>query len=219
MVSLSPPTGAALITTLTNRVGEMPPMSPLNVGYGVGSKDFREQPNLLRVVLGEHWEGFEGDRVSVLESNLDDMNPEWLGYLMEKLFEEGALDVSFSPLQMKKNRPGVLLRVICQRGEKGRLARIILEESTTSGLRHHEVERIKLPRGRVSVETRYGTVQAKSFTAPEGRVFTTPEFESCRKLAKKSGVPLKEVYKEAEKALAKAPGGRGKKAKRGKGSP
>jgi uncharacterized protein (DUF111 family) len=157
--------------------------------------------------------------VSVLESNLDDMNPEWLGYLMEKLFEEGALDVSFSPLQMKKNRPAVLLRVICQRREKDRLAQIILEESTTAGLRHHEVERIKLPRGRVSVETRYGTVRAKSFATPEGRVFTTPEFESCRKLAKKSGVPLKEVYKEAEKALGKAPFGRGKKTKRRKASP
>ena len=129
------PTGAAIVATLSSRVTSFPFLTPEKIGYGMGKKDLPDRPNLLRLVLGEAREAFLTDRVSVIEANIDDMNPEFYDYLMERLFERGALDVSLSPLLMKKNRPGTLLRVIARGHETEALSDLILRESTSLGVR------------------------------------------------------------------------------------
>jgi len=193
------PTGAAIITTLTDKFGRMPPMIIRDIGYGVGGKEFREVPNLLRVILGDDEREREIDRVTVVETNIDDMNPEVYDFLMERLFEEGALDVSLSPLQMKKNRPSVLLRVICHDGDKARVINTILKESTSFGVRYYEVERVKVPRTLEEIETRFGKVTVKIYQDDDAIINVSPEYEDCKKIAKEKKVPLKMVYNEAVK--------------------
>jgi len=193
------PTGAALITTLTDRFGRMPPMRIKSIGYGVGDNEFEEIPNLLRVIFGEDEKKKESDRVTVIETNIDDMNPEIYDFLMERLFEEGALDVSLSPLQMKKNRPGVLLRAICREENRPQVIEIILNESTSLGVRYYEVERLKTLRRLETVETRFGKVRVKIYK--DGDINVSPEYEDCRRIAKESKVPLRKVYDEAVKAF------------------
>jgi hypothetical protein len=193
------PTGAAIITTLTDEFGRMPPMRIKAVGYGVGEKEFKEIPNLLRIFLGEDERKREIDRVIIVETNIDDMNPQIYDFLMERLFEEGALDVSLSPLQMKKNRPGVLLRVICHEENRPRVIHTILEESTSLGVRYYEAERLKTPRRLKEVETRFGKVQVK--IRQDGDTSVSLEYEDCKRIAEERNLPLRKVYNEVVKAV------------------
>ncbi len=195
------PTGAALLTSLVNHYGPIPPMKITKIGYGVGSKKLKDRPNLLRLVAGEFPNNQEADQVAILEANIDDMIPEIYDYLMELLFEKGALDVSFSPLQMKKNRPGILLRVICHPEKKHELLNIIFQESTSAGIRYYHAQRIKLSREIKKITTPYGKLFVKVFKDLEGNYYASPEYEDCKKIAKKHGIPLKKVYLELAKLL------------------
>ena len=156
---------------------------------------------LARLVLGEpqetaaaEGEGVTADRVTVLEAAVDDMNPEWFGYLMERLFEEGALDVLWIPVQMKKNRPGTLIQVLCRPEQAGRLARRVLTESTTLGVRLQAAERLLLSREIVTVGSSFGAVPMKRVVGPGGTARLVPEFEACREIARSRRIPLREVY-------------------------
>lgn len=190
------PTGAAIITTLSERVSELPNMKIEKIGYGMGKKDFPDRPNLLRLIWGTASDIYLVDRVFILEANIDDMNPEFYGYLMEILFDAGALDVSLSHLIMKKNRPGTLLRVIAQEQDLDNLIEIVLRESTTLGVRFYEAQRKKLPREIKEVETKYGKVRVKV----SGALRFQPEYEDCKRIALERGIPIQEVYKEVLKS-------------------
>jgi uncharacterized protein (TIGR00299 family) protein len=187
------PTGAAIVAALSSKVSPFPSMVVEKIGYGMGKKEFPDRPNLLRLVLGEASEGYLTDRAVILESNIDDMNPEFYDYLMERLFQKGALDVALSPLQMKKNRPGTLLRVIAEEKDREALSELILRESTTLGVRSFSVDRKKLPRKVREVETRYGKIRVKV----SGEAHFQPEYEDCRRVAREKGVPIQDVYWEA----------------------
>jgi uncharacterized protein (TIGR00299 family) protein len=195
------PTGAALLTSLTKHYGPMPPMKIARVGYGVGSRTLQDRPNTLRIAVGEHSTEQEADQVLILETHIDDMNPEMYDYLMERLVKQGALDVSFSPLQMKKNRPGVLLKVVCAPEQKDACTTIIFQESTTSGIRFYQADRIKLIRKTKVITTPYGRLSVKVFNSPGGGYFASPEYDQCKKIAQKHGIPLKKVYLELTQLL------------------
>jgi pyridinium-3,5-bisthiocarboxylic acid mononucleotide nickel chelatase len=192
------PTGAAIIAALAEGFGPPPPMVPERIGYGAGEKDFAEVPNLLRLVLGEA-SGAAGvatpDEVLSIETQVDDMNPELLGFLMERLLDAGALDVAFSALQMKKNRPGTLISVLANPGDLEKLSGIILSQSTAIGLRYYPTRRITLSRRIEERATSLGPVQVK--VLGNGRV--APEFEECRRIALEKGLPLIEVYRTVER--------------------
>lgn len=189
------PTGAAIVATLSSGVAAWPDGIIRAVGYGLGKNDFPDRPNLLRLVLGETEGAFESDRAVILEANIDDMNPEFYGYVMERLFAEKALDVSLSQLLMKKGRPGVLVRVIAEEKDAEKLTEIILKETTTLGVRRYPVMRKKLPREVREVETKHGKIRVKI----SGDLRFQPEYEDCRRVAMEQGVPLQEVYLEAIK--------------------
>ncbi|MDI6756160.1 MAG: nickel pincer cofactor biosynthesis protein LarC [Thermodesulfobacteriota bacterium] len=189
------PTGAAIVAKLSSGVSSFPAMAVEKIGYGMGKKEFPDRPNLLRLVLGEATAAYLADRVIILEANIDDMNPEFYDYLMERLFEGGALDVSLNPLLMKKNRPGTLLRVIVEEQDAEALSELILRESTTLGVRNYAVGRKKLPREVREVETKYGKIRIKI----SGDQRFQPEYEDCKRIARDRGVPLQEVYREALK--------------------
>lgn len=191
------PTGAAIVAALAESFGPPPPMTVQGMGYGAGEKDFAEVPNLLRLVLGELEDRTEAGsgEVLVLETQVDDMPPELLGFLMERLLEAGALDVSFTALQMKKNRPGTLVSVLANPGDLERLSGLILAESSAIGLRYYPVKRITLTRRIEERETSLGTLKVK--VLGNGRI--TPEFEECRRIALEKGLPLIEVYRTVER--------------------
>ncbi len=189
------PTGAAIVVSLSSKMISFPSMTVQGIGYGMGRKEFPDRPNLLRLALGEAAGDYLADRVAVLESNIDDMNPEFYDYLMERLFQGGALDVSLSPVMMKKNRPGTLLRVLAEEKDADKLSELILHESTTLGVRNYLVGRKKLPREVREVETRFGKVRVKV----SGDFRFQPEYDDCRRIAMEKGVPIQEVYAEAMK--------------------
>ena len=188
------PTGAALTTGLADEFGAMPPMVIDQVGYGVGSRDLEDRPNLLRIIIGHETAEAETESVLVLESNLDDMSPEWLGYLMERLFEAGALDVIFIPVQMKKSRPGVQVQVMGKPVHKDRLMEILVHESTTLGIRFHYTQRTVLKRSFETVDSPWGPMQVKRIGTSEGPMRLTPEYEACKEIALKNRIPLRNVY-------------------------
>ena len=192
---LTTPTGAAIIKTLSKGFCAVPAMRLENVGYGIGSKDFEETPNLVRVMLGKTEGGSE--KAVVMETNIDDMTPQTAGYLMERLFESGALDVFFIPVQMKKNRPGILLTIIAGEDKKDVLLDVVFSESTSIGVRCYGVERFCLERREEKVKTRYGTVRVKISIRGGRAVNVQPEYDDLRRIAAKKGVPLKEVAAEA----------------------
>jgi hypothetical protein len=194
---LTTPTGAALLTTLADSFGPPPPMTVAAVGYGAGSADREALPNLLRVFIGEAAAADEADAVVVLEANLDDLSPQVLGYLMERLFEAGALDAFLAPIYMKKNRPGVLLTVIAEPGTVPAIEELIFAETTTFGLRRTTATRRKLAREWVEVATRYGKVRVKVGRMGRRLVQAAPEYEDCRAIAARRGVPLREVQQAA----------------------
>jgi len=191
------PTGAAILTSFAAGFGDIPEMRIESLGYGVGDKVFEEIPNVLRIILGEGEGPCEGDRVWVVETDIDDMSPEIYGYLMEKLPEAGALDMTFTPIQMKKNRPGITIKVLCHEPEVNVVIDTLFRESTSIGVRLYPVHRAKLSRRIEKVETKYGTVRLKVSTDHRGRIINMmPEYEDCRRIAKTMGIPLKEVYRE-----------------------
>jgi uncharacterized protein (DUF111 family) len=164
------------------------------IGYGVGARDLEERPNLLRVILGELDSEQDKDSVMVVETNIDDMNPEIFGFVMERLFEDGALDVTWIPVFMKKSRPGTMVQVICKKTDRDALVRRILSETTATGVRYYPAERTKLPRKVKEVTTSYGKVRVKEVSGVAGRVSMAPEYEDCKKIALEKNVPLKVVY-------------------------
>lgn len=193
------PTGAALLRTLVDDFVPLPPMSIDAIGHGAGDDRPGPLPNVLRALLGRG-AALSSDRVCVLETNLDDFVPQHFDDLMERLFEAGALDVSVQPLQMKKNRPGHLLRVVARPSERAPLAALILGESTALGVRTHDCDRFVLEREIGRVETRFGPVRVKYAVDPQGRRRAAPEYDDCKRLARRAGVPLREVVRAAERA-------------------
>jgi uncharacterized protein (TIGR00299 family) protein len=187
------PTGAALVKNLASSFGPMPPMRPKQIGYGVGKRDLPDRPNLLRIVIGEQGLEKEGQTVVVLETNIDDANPELLGFLMDRLFEAGALDVIFCPVQMKKNRPGVQVQVIGGPDDADMLVEILFRESTTLGVRVQWSERRVLKRSMVEVESPWGPMRVKKVTGTTGAALYQPEYEACREIALKHNQPLRSI--------------------------
>lgn len=198
---LTTPTGAAIVKTLASSFGPMPPMTIEAAGYGAGKKDFKESANLLRAVIGSSSEGAEGaERLILLETNIDDMSPQVAGYLMERLLSEGALDAFYTPVQMKKGRPGVLLTVLTGSENKDSLLEVIFAESTTIGVRETAVLRHCLERKEAKVKTPYGVVRVKLALRAGRAVNVQPEYEDCRTAAQKKGVALKLVMDAAREA-------------------
>jgi uncharacterized protein (TIGR00299 family) protein len=193
-VEMVTPTGAALITSLGTSFGPMPPMSIERVGYGVGTRILSDRPNLLRILIGSDAERGRLDTVVLLESNLDDMSPELLGYLMDRLFEAGALDVSFSPIHMKKNRPGIRLQVIGRPQDKDRLVGMVFRESTSLGIRISYSQREVVERSEVTVSSPWGKMKLTQVTDRERGPVLLPEYEECRRIAKQHNLPLRDVY-------------------------
>ncbi len=194
------PTGAAIIKGLATDYGPMPSMTMTGVGYGAGSQELANgQPNLLRLVIGTARLAVEPQEVEVIETHLDDWSPETFPYLSERLFALGALDVALIPIQMKKGRPGFLLRVICDRASALAAKECILSETTAIGLRFRPEQRWTLPREAGTVPTRWGAVRVKKIATPAGEVLT-PEYEDCKRVASAHTVPLKEVYAEVARA-------------------
>lgn len=188
------PTGAALVKTFVRAFGPMPPMTVDLVGYGVGSRELPDRPNLLRLLVGKQAHQEKSETIVILETNIDDMSPEWAGYLMECLFEAGALDVSFCPIQMKKNRPGVQVQVIAHPDAKERLIRLLFQESGTLGVRFFYTQRHVFEREEVEVESPWGNIKAKKIIQADNTAYLVPEYESCRKLARSEGLALREIY-------------------------
>ncbi len=196
---LTTPTGAALITTLSSGFGPLPAVRVLSQGFGAGDKDFPQQANVLRVLIGEGTRAAESTTVTVLEANIDDCSPQVLGYAMERLFEAGALDVTLTPVFMKKNRPGTLLAVLASPETSEKLAAILFSETTTLGVRTYSAERRVLARHFAEVETAYGKIRVKYTDAGS----FAPEFEDCRNAAASHNVPLRTVMAEANEAFQK----------------
>jgi uncharacterized protein (TIGR00299 family) protein len=194
------PTGAAIVATVCESFGPQPAMKVGAVGYGAGAADVEGQPNVLRIMVGEISGNVldgNGGAIRILEANLDDMNPQIYGYLLEKALAAGALDVFTTPIYMKKNRPGTLVSILCKPEDETRFRAMLFAETTTLGIRSHLVERLALPREHVSVATRFGDVRVK-VAKSEGRLLhASPEFEDCRKLAEAKNVPLQEVMEQA----------------------
>lgn len=196
---LTTPTGAAILAGLTSTFGPMPSIIPDRIGHGAGSRDEKGMPNVLRVLVGEQPGPESGETVSVVETNIDDMNPQIYGYLMDRLFAAGALDVFLTQVLMKKTRPGVLLTVLCSPDKKGEIMEVIFRESTTIGIRHYEAARTVLDRSMVSVKTRYGKIPFKVSRPGSVLERESPEFDDCRKIAEETGRPLWEIMEQARK--------------------
>jgi uncharacterized protein (TIGR00299 family) protein len=190
------PTGAAIIATLGSHFGATPPMTVEKIGYGAGEKDFPDRPNVLRLVLGRDDSAYEQDEMVVMETNIDDMNPEFYDYVLDRLFAAGARDVSLAPIQMKKNRPATLLQIIAEPDLLGKLSEIIFRETSTIGLRYYPVKRVILKRNASTVKTRFGTVKVKIIEQPDGITRATPEYEDLRRIAEAKNIPLKVLYDE-----------------------
>ena len=192
------PTGAALVTTLANSFGPLGPMKIEDFAFGAGTRTFEGgPPNLLRAIIGQAKEKSLGIDELVIETNIDDMNPEFYGPLSEKLFEAGALDVTLTPCYMKKGRPGILVTVIGGHNTLEKISAVLFSESTTIGIRTYPVSRIVCDRKMQEVQTEFGTVRMKISRYNDSVVGTKPEFEDCKKLAKESDVSVNEVYNAA----------------------
>ncbi len=203
-VELVTPTGAAIVKVLATRFASFPAMKIEKAGYGAGTREFLQHPNLLRLTIGESTTAAantapatSNDSIMVLEANLDDLSPQVLAYAMERLLTEGALDVFSIPVQMKKNRPGILLTVLCRNEDAPKLADIIFAETTTLGVREREEKRRTLAREWVAVATRWGNVRLKVASMNGAIKNYAPEYEDCRRIASEHHVPLKNVMQEA----------------------
>jgi uncharacterized protein (TIGR00299 family) protein len=195
------PTGAAIVKTLCSRFAAFPAMKVEKSGYGAGTHDFPGHANVVRLTVGEADVEFAAqvsqETVTVLEANLDDLNPQVFGYVMDRLLEEGALDAFGVPVQMKKNRPGTLLTVLCRREDSSKLTQLLFTETTTLGVRRREEMRQALARKWVTVDTRWGKVRMKVASMNGTITNYAPEYEDCRRIAAENHVPLKTVMQEA----------------------
>jgi len=199
------PTGAAIITTVCNEYGPIPAMTLREVGYGAGTREYQKFPNALRVLIGEDESNasYGVEQLWMLETNMDDISPQTLGHVMERAFDLGALDCYFTPVQMKKNRPGVLLSILCRAPERAALTDLVFSETTTLGIRSYEVERRALQRKIVTVETQYGSIDVKVAQLNGHVLKAMPEYEQCREAARRANVPLRLIEEAAQAALAK----------------
>lgn len=200
---LTTPTGAAILSTLVERFGPLPAMKIGRIGYGAGQRDYADRPNLLRLLVGETADdaGDASEQVCVLETNLDDISGERIGYCTAQLWELGVLDVFTTAIQMKKNRPGVKLTVLCRPSDAGNVEDVLFRETTTLGIRRWMAGRTVLRRQSHSVATAWGPVEGKVSWPGDGLIRFSPEFESCRQIAEQHHVPLSEVYEAAQKAF------------------
>jgi uncharacterized protein (TIGR00299 family) protein len=203
-MELTTPTGAAILRTCAASFGPVPHMKLSAVGYGAGTGELDEMANVLRFIVGES-AGREEDTVTHLETNIDDMNPQVFSHVYSELFTIGALDVWLTNVVMKKGRPGFVLSVLCPRECAGKAADVLFAETTTAGVRMHDVGRLKLRRKFTEVETKYGKVRVKVFTLASGER-SVPEYEDCLHLAESLGVPVRDVIEETRNALGKSAG-------------
>jgi uncharacterized protein (TIGR00299 family) protein len=194
------PTGAAIMSGIGTSFGEQPNMTVEKIGYGSGQKEWPDRPNLFRLVLGASTE-WQQEEMLVIETNIDDMNPQFFEHVMDRLFAGGARDVFFSPIQMKKNRPAVLVRVIAELQDRDRLAKILFEETTTIGLRYHSVGRIILNRTEATIKTRFGDVKVKILQEPSGEKRITPEYDELKRIAIEKKIPLNVLRDEIVKSF------------------
>jgi hypothetical protein len=188
------PTGAALLRCLASGFGSMPAMTLEAAGYGVGKAELPDRPNLLRLLIGKTPAGRDSQTLVLLETNVDDASPEWLGYLMDRLLEAGALDVAFVPVHMKKNRPGTQIQVMAPPGERERLTALLFSESGTLGIRYRYTERVILERSEEVVDSPWGKLRVKRILGPDGSSSIIPEYEACREVAARTGRPLREIF-------------------------
>src|ERR1051326_2947256 len=197
------PTGAAIVNVLASRFSQFPAMKTEKTGYGAGTRNFKNSPNVLRISVGETAEAQESpfpmEEITVLEANVDDMTPQVFGYVMEQALQNGALDAFGTPVQMKKSRPGMLLTVLCRTEDSQKLTKLVLAETTTLGVRMRKESRAALTRRHVSVNTRWGAVRMKLANLNGSISNYAPEYEDCRQIAKEQKVPLKTVMQEAIK--------------------
>ena len=202
------PTGAAIIATLAESFDEMPDMVIDKIGYGAGTHELETQPNLLRIILGNELTNSEKgigeyhtDQILIIETCIDDMNPEVFGFLMEQLFEKGALDVYWIPIFMKKNRPGTMVQVLCMENCREVLMTCILSESSSLGVRYYHAKRRMLGRGIIMVKTVFGEIAVKRIIELDGSSRIVPEYETCKKIALEKNLPLRVVYDTILKSL------------------
>jgi len=188
------PTGAAIIAVMTSSFGPVPEMQIIDTGYGAGRRDLETQPNLLRIMKGTKEKGYDKDEVVIVETSIDDMNPEIFGFLIDRLFGDGALDVLLFPVFMKKNRPGTMVQALCEKHNLKKIIDRILSETTSTGVRHYEVKRSKLERKAVTIKTNFGQVQAKLIIHSDGTERIAPEYEACKKIALEKNIPIRMVY-------------------------
>lgn len=204
------PTGAAIISTVCEEFGRLPDLKIEKTGYGAGSREYRDFPNVLRLILGETEPNDSRlqihDSLTLLETNIDDLSPEISGYVLEKAFDAGALDVWFAPIVMKKSRPAIQVSILCRPEDKERFLRLLFRETTTLGVRESAVKRHALPREIVRVETRYGAIDVKVAKFDNQFLKAAPEFEQCRAAALEFDVPLRETERAALKAFEETQG-------------
>ncbi|HWS18929.1 MAG TPA: nickel pincer cofactor biosynthesis protein LarC [Candidatus Elarobacter sp.] len=197
------PTGAAIVSVLASRFSQFPAMKTEKIGYGAGTRNFKNSPNVLRLTVGETAAQYESpfpvEEITVLEANVDDMTAQVFGYVMEQALQSGALDAFGTPVQMKKSRPGMLLTVLCRNEDSQRLTKLILSETTTLGVRMRRESRAALTRRHVSVTTKWGDIRMKLANLNGSISNYAPEYEDCRQIAKDQKVPLKTVMQEAIK--------------------
>lgn len=197
------PTGAAIVAMLAAEYGNLPAMKIERIGYGAGTRTYQSFPNTLRAVIGELVADKTPTTVTVIEANIDDLNGQVFGHLMEKALAEGALDVFYTPVQMKKNRPGVLVTLLCRPEDRQQMTELLFRETTTLGVRYREEQREILQREFVKVETEFGAIKMKIARANDGRLVNyAPEFEDCRLAAELYQVPIREVQFAALRAFA-----------------
>ena len=205
------PTGAAIATTLSTSYTKIPEMALTAIGYGAGSMDFPEKANVMRLLIGEresvaageHSHGSADAPITVIETNLDDMSPQIYGYFVERALAAGALDVFSTAVSMKKNRPGLLVTILCEPSNQARLTDLLFSETTTIGVRMHEARRRTLAREFLSVETEFGEVRMKISRMNGSVLNATPEYDDCQRIAATKGIPLKEVLAAATYAFQK----------------
>lgn len=202
------PTGAAIIATLAESFDEMPDMVIDKIGYGAGTRELETQPNLLRIILGTEITNSEKgigeyhtDQILIIETCIDDMNPEVFGFLMERLFEKGALDVYWIPIFMKKNRPGTMVQVLCPENSRDVLMACLLSESSSLGVRYYHAKRWLLGREKIVVKTVYGDIAVKHIIQLDGTSRMVPEYDTCKKIALEKNLPIRVVYDTILKSL------------------
>lgn len=211
---MTTPTGAAIVAELVDEFGPMPSMQVCRIGYGSGQREMPDRPNLLRVLLGHEVPGkkspqsstsdefTEAEQICILETNLDDVSGEQIGFAIEMAWKNGALDVFTIPIQMKKNRPGVLLTVLCRREDGKRMEEVLFEHTGTLGIRHRKQSRSFIPRAKIEIDTLWGAVSGKIAKLPSGKVDFSPEYEDCRGIALANGLRLVEVVDGAKESFA-----------------